>query len=132
MAFADSKTAGAFVSFNDKTGLWALHETSGQYRAWRAWLNKEFGVRGFSRWITATSEWPPTSQLGANRYAEFLSGIRDENKNPEPVPRNPNAWDGRVPQPERERVERHVSAEEMQEVYRKYGLHYMLNREGHT
>lgn len=103
MAFADSKQNGALVSYNEREGLWALHESTGQYRAWRAWMAKEFGVCGFSRWITAIYEWPPTSQMAANRCAEHLSSIRDENKNPTPVPRHPNAWNGVVPPAEAER-----------------------------
>lgn len=105
MAFADSLEVGAHVSFNETTGLWALHESTGQYRAWRAWLGKEFGVRGFGKWITSNYEWPPTSQLGADRFAVFFSQLRDENKNPTPVRRHPNAWDGRIPPPDSERKE---------------------------
>jgi hypothetical protein len=121
MAFADAKHNGALVSLNEHTGLWALHESTGQYRAWKAWLTKEFGITGFSRWITANYEWPPTSQLGADKYAEYLSALRDENKNPIPVPRHPDAWNGIIPPAPEHKLEHYVDMATVERVYRKLG-----------
>ena len=109
--------------------LWALREDSGQFRAWKYWMQLEFGIRFFGKWLTVTTEWPPTSQLGADRYAQFLSDTRDAVDKEKgcktvgrPVPQHPAAWNGHIPEPPKEETGPYVDIAYVREFYRKHGL----------
>lgn len=85
-------------------GLVGLNWETQNYRAWRHWLIEEFGKTFFPEWITVTGEWPPTTQAGADAFAEHLSNIRDSKYQKEQsiiggraVPRHPKPWSGFVP-----------------------------------
>lgn len=91
------------VRENKTAGLWALREGTDQYEAWRGWLILEIGKRAFTQWMTVPTQWPPTTQRGADIFAEWLSGIRDSHYAKEtmpvsqtPVPRHPRPWHGEL------------------------------------
>lgn len=79
---------------NDTEGLWAIKVGTPQFDAWHEWLYVEFRKRWFGEWLTLPTQWPPTTQRGADTFAEWLSKIRDEVKSDIPVPRHPTPWHG--------------------------------------
>lgn len=97
--FIGGTDRGQHVRENTSEGLWGLDRCTPQFRAWRYWRLKEFDSDTNCKAITATSEWPPTTIATAQAYAKWLSGIRDEVKNPHGVPRHPDPWDGTIPPP---------------------------------
>lgn len=109
--------------------LWSLEETTGQYRAWKCWMQFQFGIKFFPKRITVTAEWPPATQLGADRYAQFLSDIRDEIDNEKfhkkigaPVLAHPEPWDGYIPPVKPVDDSPPITMEFVREFYRKHGL----------
>lgn len=110
MAFTDQKyiaKQGVSAVRQASGGLWALHQTTDQYRAWKFWQHEQFGKRFFHEWITVWSEWPPTTQSGADAVAAAISEIRESKyqaeKSPiggDPVQRHPKPWAGYIPKAE--------------------------------
>jgi len=103
MAFSGDWKNDALIKIGSN-GLVGLHEKTPNYRAWKHWLQSEFGKRVFPEWLTVLGEWPPTTQEGADTFACHLSDIRDSKylKETSPiggraVPRHPNPWTGYLP-----------------------------------
>jgi hypothetical protein len=95
-------------------GKWKVHVDSPQYRAWKWWLQREFRKEFFPEPVMVVwSEWPPRSWDGARMVAEAITAIRNsediflpKHRNSErppiggePVPPNPEPWDGYIPLP---------------------------------
>jgi len=121
---------GKHTDFVRRQGeLWALHESTDQYRAWKCWLQLQIGVKYFGEWQTVTDEWPPMTQITADKFAQWLSDIRDEVDQEKgcktigkPVPRHPEPWDGYIPPAPAEKQERMVTPEFVRAFYKRNGL----------
>lgn len=100
MAFQTDHTG---VRHNENSGLWAVSRRTPQWDAWTGWLHVEFGYRLVPDHWTVPTQWPPTTQRGADTFAQWLSDIRDQpfgtdktGCNPTPVPRHPKPWHGEL------------------------------------
>ena len=68
-------------------------ENPAAYQAWADWRKSEFGCDFLPKAYTVPSMFPPTSQEGADAYAEILRawreaiGWHDSN-----IPRHPRPW----------------------------------------
>src|ERR1044071_3969852 len=89
------------VSYNDNEKLWVVSTPSPQWAGWVHWYKNEIGKKFFPDRMTVLSEWPPSTQEGADLTAKWLSDIRDSKfgKDPlpiggAPVPRHPRPWTG--------------------------------------
>jgi len=62
------------------------------HAAWAAWRRYEFGSRAVPKKFTVPSMFPPTTQAGADAYAEQLRVTRESIGWHKPVNPHPKPW----------------------------------------